>query len=99
MDIDTLQNQFFYNRIILKPLVFIIPADTETMDISSVNSMSDTLASMASSMTGGNLQAQISTAVLKQAMQQQQIMADGLLKMINATASLSGTGKVVDILA
>lgn len=69
------------------------------MDISSVNSMSDALASMASGMAGGNLQAQISTAVLKQAMQQQQTMADGLLKMINATASLSGTGKVVDILA
>ena len=50
-------------------------------------------------MANGNIQNQLATAILRQALEQQRIQAQGLLKMIDATTSLSGTGQVIDLKA
>jgi len=69
------------------------------MDVTSINSMTNSLADLASNMASGNIQNQLATAILRQALEQQRIQAQGLLKMINATASLCGTGQVIDLQA
>ena len=69
------------------------------MAITGVNSIENTLASMASSMVGGSVQQKISTAVVKQIMDSQQMQAQALLKMIQngPTPTLDGTGTNVNI--
>ena len=69
------------------------------MAITGVNSIENTLASMASNMVGGSVQQKISTAVVKQIMDSQQMQAQALLKMIQngPTPTLDGTGTNVNI--
>jgi len=69
------------------------------MGISGVSSPSsyDSLASLAGEMKAGGINLQISTAILKQAMDVQQQQAEALVKMIQANSSLEGTGQIVDL--
>jgi hypothetical protein len=64
-------------------------------------SMSDGLASMASSMQASNLGLQFSTAVMKKVMDTQKMQGDALVAMINQTptASLNGIGSIIDVQA
>ena len=59
--------------------------------------MSDGLADMATSMQAGNLGLQLSTTIMKNVMDNQKQVGEALVKMINATPSLDGTGSRIDI--
>ncbi len=60
-------------------------------------SLSDSLANVATGMKSDSVSMQIAVAVMKQAQRQQQIQAEGLLKMIQNTPTLDGTGNIVNI--
>lgn len=68
------------------------------MSISSV-SMSDSLLSLSSGMASENVQLQIAVAVMKQAQEQQEQAGQALVEMINRSASIDGTGRLVNITA
>lgn len=67
------------------------------MNISSLSSSSDYLLRTASQLQGGQVQAEIATAVLKNLMDQQAQAAQALLKMMQQSPSPEGTGRIVDI--
>jgi len=58
-------------------------------------SMEDALASMATSRASGQVQAEITMAILNNQIRQQQAQAAALVKMISDT-SLDGTGQLVN---
>jgi len=64
-----------------------------------INSIENSLATLATSQQAGNVQQQIGSAVLKQLMDNQKMQAEALIKMINAThpPSLDGTGENVNV--
>jgi hypothetical protein len=66
------------------------------MNITS-NSMSDGLANLATNMQSNNLGLQFSTAIMKNVMDNQKQVGEALVKMINSTPSLDGTGAHIDI--
>jgi hypothetical protein len=63
--------------------------------------MADNLSTMATGMRASNNSLQISTAVLKNLMSSQKAQGDALVAMINQTptASLNGTGSIVNVQA
>jgi len=69
------------------------------MAISGVNSMENSLASLATDMQGGSVQQKIGVAIVKQILDTQEIQAQAILKMMNSgpTPSLTGTGRIVNI--
>jgi len=74
-------------------------SDTTFMNISGVD-YSDSMISMATDMKAGDLSLQFAVAILRQSQRQQEVQAEGLLKMIrSSTASLEGTGQLVNISA
>ncbi len=66
------------------------------MNISPTYNIVDYLPDLATHLAGQNIQSQISAAVLHQIQQQQEIQAAGIVKMMNATASLTGAGQIID---
>lgn len=68
------------------------------MSISGVSSI-DSLATLATQMKGSEVNSQIAVAILKQTQDSQQQFADALVKMINQTPSLDGTGQKIDVSA
>ena len=69
------------------------------MNISGISSNLDAMANMASGMQSSKLGLQFSTAILKEVMDNQKMVGDSIVQMINATPSLEGTGRIVDIRA
>jgi hypothetical protein len=69
------------------------------MAISGVNSMDNSLASLATSMQGGAFQQKIGVQILKNILDSQAMQGQELLKMISSGSSptLDGTGKIVNI--
>ena len=64
------------------------------------SSMVNNMASMATSVTGMRVQSQLSTAILKQTMDTQKIVAEGIIKMIQATPSPDpAIGRSMDLFA
>jgi hypothetical protein len=82
-----------------RPQDFFDPADNKIMNVSAVSSSYDSLAMTATSMKSNDISSQLSTAILKQIMDNQKMVADALTQMIAATPSASGTGSIVDIRA
>jgi hypothetical protein len=79
------------------PKVLEHPSDNDCMNVSSVSSSMDGLAQMASGMQSDRMGLQISTAIMKEVMDSQKQFGESLIGMINASPSLQGTGKLVDI--
>ena len=69
------------------------------MDVSSISSSWDAMASSASSMQSSKLGLQFATTVMKEVMDNQKMMGEAIVQMINATPSLEGTGRIVDVRA
>jgi hypothetical protein len=57
----------------------------------------DSFAILASNMKSEEIGNQLSTAMLKQAIDSQKMIGDALTQMIGATPSLTGTGSIVDV--
>jgi DnaJ-class molecular chaperone len=68
------------------------------MNVSGV-SFSDSLLNTAVSLKTMSSQSSITVAVMKQIQEQQQIEAEGLLKMINSTPTAGDVGSIVDVSA
>lgn len=66
------------------------------MNISS-NPMNDGLANLATNMQSNSMGLQLSTTILKNVMDNQKQQGQALVKMINSTPSLDGTGAHIDI--
>ncbi len=66
------------------------------MDLSPSNSIVNYVPDLANHLASQNIQTQISVAVLRQIQQQQENQAMGIIKMINASVSLTGTGQIID---
>ena len=63
-------------------------------------SMVNNMASIATNMSALNIQSQLGTAILKKTLDSQKIMADGLIKMIQATPSPDpAIGRNMDLFA
>ncbi len=69
------------------------------MNVSSASDFSNSLASMATDMQGGNLQLKITMAVFKEIQGSQDQMAKALIQMMEQTRSLTGTGSIVNVSA
>jgi len=71
------------------------------MAISGINSMENSMASMATGMQGGRIQQDISMAIVKQILDSQEMQAQALVKMMSSapTPTLDGTGQIVNIAA
>jgi hypothetical protein len=69
------------------------------MAISGVASMENSLASMATSMVGGNIQQKIGVAIVKQILDTQEMQVQALLQMMSngPTPTVDGTGTMVNI--
>ncbi len=69
------------------------------MAISTVNSMENSLANMATGMQGGRVQSEIGFAILKQILDNQKMQGQALVKMISTgpTPTADGTGRNVNI--
>lgn len=69
------------------------------MAINGVNAMENSLASLATGMQGGRVQQQIGVAVLKQTLDNQEMLAQALIQMMNTgpTPTIDGTGQIVNI--
>ena len=74
--------------------LFYKPADTFNM-VNSGTSMEDVLASSFTNRKNTQVMSQISMAVMKTQMDQQEAQADALVKMIQ-NSSLDGTGQIVN---
>jgi hypothetical protein len=77
------------------PQVFRDPDDNTDMNISGA-SFSDSLTRMASDMSSGQIQLRLAVAVMKQIQNQQELQATALIKMIQATPALDGTGQIAN---
>jgi len=69
------------------------------MSISSISASTDYLLGTVSQMQAGQVQAEISTAVLKSIMDQQEQQAQALIGMLRQGPSPDGTGRIVDVFA
>jgi len=65
------------------------------MDVAGA-SFSNYLVDTATSLKSSQIQMQIGVAVLKQTLDQQDLQAQALLKMIRQSSSLEGTGQIID---
>jgi hypothetical protein len=66
------------------------------MNITGV-SMTDNLATMATNLQSNNMSLQFGTAVMKNILDSQKQQGEALVRMINQTPSLNGTGTRIDI--
>jgi hypothetical protein len=69
------------------------------MAINGVNAMANSLASLATGMQGGRVQQQLGMTVLKQALDNQEMLAQALIQMVSSgpTLTMDGTGQIVNI--
>ncbi len=67
------------------------------MSISSISSSTDYLLGAVSQMQAGQVQSEISAAVLKSLMDQQEQQAQALVGMLRQSPSPDGVGRIVDI--
>jgi hypothetical protein len=69
------------------------------MNVSGVSNSIDALASMATSLKGADVNLQINVAVMKQLMDQQEMVAQGLIEMIQSTPLPEGVGSSINLSA
>jgi uncharacterized protein YdeI (YjbR/CyaY-like superfamily) len=69
------------------------------MNVSGISNSADALASMATNMKGADVSLQINVAVMKQLMDQQEMVAQGLIEMIQATPLPEGVGTSINLSA
>ena len=69
------------------------------MNVSGVGNSMDALASMASNLKGADVELQINVAVMKQLMDQQEMVAQGLIEMIQSTPLPEGVGTTLNVSA
>jgi hypothetical protein len=67
------------------------------MNISAVSSLINDLPRLASDLSAGSASARITVAILKDILETEQEQGEMLAKMIRATPSADGTGRVIDI--
>jgi hypothetical protein len=67
------------------------------MGVGAVSDINSQLIQTATSMAGGRVQQEISSAVLKGILDQQKNAGQAIVQMIQNGSSLTGTGRVVDI--
>ncbi|MBE0697497.1 MAG: YjfB family protein [Anaerolineaceae bacterium] len=69
------------------------------MGVGAVSDINSQLIQQATSMAGGRVQQEISSAVLKGILDQQKTAGQAIVQMIQNSSSLTGTGRVIDIRA
>jgi hypothetical protein len=67
------------------------------MGVGAVGDISSSLIQQATSMASNNINMEISTAVLKKVLDQQNAAGQAIVQMIQNGPSLNGTGRIVDI--
>jgi hypothetical protein len=69
------------------------------MNVSGVSNSMDALASTATNMKSAEVNLQINVAVMKQLMDQQEMVAQGLIEMIQSTPLPEGVGTTINLSA
>lgn len=69
------------------------------MNVSGVGNSMDALASMATNLKSADVDLQINIAVMKQLMDQQEMLAQGLIEMIQSTPLPEGVGTTLNVSA
>lgn len=69
------------------------------MNVSGASSSMNALASMATNMKSADVNLQINVAVMKQLMDQQEMVAQGLIEMIQSTPLPEGVGTTINLSA